>query len=32
MYYVFVKYIVNVKLGKTGEKMAEKLAEKLMGF
>ena len=29
---VFVKYIVNVKLGKTGEKMAEKLAEKLMGF
>lgn len=29
---IFVKYIVNVKLGKTGEKMAEKLAEKLMGF
>mgnify|MGYP005765230915 CR=1 FL=1 len=29
---IFVKYIVNVKLGRTGERMSDKLAEKLMGF
>lgn len=27
-----IKYIVGVKLGKTGQKMADKLADKLMGF
>lgn len=29
---ILIKYIVQVKLGKTGEKMAAKLAEKLLGF
>lgn len=27
-----IKYIVAIKLGKTGQKMADKLADKLMGF
>lgn len=27
-----VKYVVGIKLGKSGQKMADKLADKLMGF
>lgn len=27
-----IKYVVAIKLGKTGQKMADKLADKLMGF
>lgn len=27
-----IKYVVGIKLGKTGQKMADKLADKLMGF
>lgn len=27
-----IKYVIKVKLGKTGAKMADKLADKLMGF
>lgn len=29
---VIIKYVVAIKLGKTGQKMADKLADKLMGF
>ena len=29
---IIIKYVVAIKLGKTGQKMADKLADKLMGF
>ena len=28
----YVKYVVGIKLGKSGQRMADKLADKLMGF